>query len=115
MRQSAVAGAALVAVRLPLRGKKIRLFGLTTDRTAPNPAYPPLQVDHVNNRLVINVLHTSPAGAGGSKDRNLRIQTVIERSTSETHCKTNLRGKEMDNLCKYNSKYDSFRNGFVTV
>ena len=40
------------------------LFGLSTDRTAPNPTYPPLQVDHVNNMLVINVLHLSTVGAG---------------------------------------------------
>ena len=39
-------------------------FGLTTDRTAPNPAYPPLQRGRSGNALIANVLQTYTVGAG---------------------------------------------------
>ena len=54
------------------------LFGLSTDRTAPNPTYPPLQVDHVNNILVINVLHLSTVGAGLSPPYQLRARIKVD-------------------------------------
>ena len=42
-----------------VRKKRMQRFGLTTDRTAPNPTCPPLPMVHFENPLIINVLHAS--------------------------------------------------------
>ena len=47
-----------------VRKKRMQRFGLTTDRTAPNPTCPPLPMVHVENPLIINVLHASAKGWG---------------------------------------------------
>ena len=39
-----------------VRKKRMQRFGLTTDRTAPNPAYPPLQRGRSGNAPIANVL-----------------------------------------------------------
>ena len=81
-----------------VRKKRMQRFGLTTDRTAPNPTCPPLPMVHFENPLIINVLHASAKRWGLSpsychacdflsqsrKERKARKWHIVPTETGKT-------------------------------
>ena len=81
-----------------VRKKRMQRFGLTTERTAPNPTCPPLPMVHFENPLIINVLHASAKRWGLSpsychacdflsqsrKERKARKWHIVPTKTGKT-------------------------------